>query len=173
MTRLRRCCAGALFVLVALVFGLAGCVAPAAAPDATPSASVRPSGERTARSPSPAASSARGTASDARPGGDVDRESGLRWVDLADLPPEASETLDEIRQGPPFPTRKDGTTFGNRERILPRRDSGYYREFTVPTPRSSDRGARRIVTGGPDHGTARGEFYYTDDHYASFERIRT
>jgi ribonuclease T1 len=84
----------------------------------------------------------------------------------AALPPEARATLDRIDQGGPFPYRKDGTTFGNRERLLPLRERGYYREYTVPTPGRRDRGARRIVAG------ARGERYYTEDHYRSFKRIR-
>lgn len=117
------------------------------------------------------ASARTGSTGSTRAGG-VDPASGLRWVSLAELPPEASETVAEIEAGPPFPTRKDGAVFGNFEGLLPKRASGYYREFTVPTPGESDRGARRIVTGGPDYGTANAEFYYTADHYASFERIR-
>lgn len=84
----------------------------------------------------------------------------------ADLPPEARRTLELIRAGGPFPYRKDGTPFMNRERLLPEKPRGYYREYTVPTPGARDRGARRIVTGRG------GEFYYTDDHYRSFRRIR-
>ena len=84
----------------------------------------------------------------------------------AALPPEARATLERIDHGGAFPDRKDGTTFGNRERLLPPRERGYYREYTVPTPGRRDRGARRIVAG------ACGERYYTDDHYASFKRIR-
>lgn len=95
----------------------------------------------------------------------VDPESGLRWIALADLPPEARRTLDRIRARGPFPYRRDGAVFGNREHALPRERRGYYREYTVETPGSSDRGPRRIVTGG------RGELYYTDDHYGSFRRI--
>jgi len=82
------------------------------------------------------------------------------------LPPEARDTLARIERGGPFPYRKDGSTFRNRERLLPARERGYYREFTVPTPGARDRGARRIVAG------AGGERYYTDDHYRSFKRIR-
>ena len=59
----------------------------------------------------------------------------------------------------------DGVTFENREDLLPPRQRGYYHEYTVPTPGSNDRGARRIVTGGDE------EFYYSDDHYDSFRRI--
>ena len=87
-------------------------------------------------------------------------------IALADLPPEARHTLALIRAGGPFPYAQDGRTFGNRETLLPRRERGYYREYTVSTPGARDRGARRIVAGG------RGEFYYTADHYRSFQRIQ-
>jgi ribonuclease T1 len=87
-------------------------------------------------------------------------------VAAADLPPEARRTLALIRAGGPFPYRKDGTTFFNRERRLPPKPRDYYREYTVPTPGARDRGARRIVTG------REGEAWYTDDHYRSFRRIR-
>ena len=89
---------------------------------------------------------------------------------VADLPPEARRTLVLIRQGGPFPYRKDGTTFGNRERLLPPKRRGYYTEYTVPTPSSRDRGARRIVAGGDP--ALSDDLYYTDDHYASFRKIR-
>lgn len=99
-------------------------------------------------------------------GGGTDPESGLAWIAESDLPPEGVETLELIDAGGPFPyPDKDGTTFGNREGILPEESSGYYAEYTVPTPGSDDRGARRIVTGEG------GEFYYTEDHYESFSRI--
>jgi ribonuclease T1 len=90
------------------------------------------------------------------------------------LPPQARQTLALIRQGGPFPYRKDGAAFGNRERLLPQRPRGYYREYTVPTPGSGDRGARRIVAGRGSTGdpATGGEYYYTDDHYRSFRRIR-
>ncbi len=91
--------------------------------------------------------------------------SNLGTVRAADLPPEARQVVARIAQGGPFPYRKDGTTFGNRERRLPSRGYGYYREYTVPTPGVHGRGARRIVTG------REGELYYTDDHYRSFKRI--
>ena len=86
-------------------------------------------------------------------------------IDRTALPPEARETLARIERGGPFPFRKDGTTFHNRERLLPQRSQDYYREYTVPTPGRGDRGARRVVAG------AGGERYYTDDHYRSFKRI--
>ena len=89
---------------------------------------------------------------------------------LAELPREAQQTDQLIRAGGPFPYAKDGVTFGNRERLLPRRERGYYREYTVPTPGASNRGTRRIVCGGAPvrHPEV---CYYTDDHYASFRRI--
>lgn len=87
--------------------------------------------------------------------------------DRAGLPAEALVTLDLIARGGPFPYRKDGSEFQNRERLLPKMPRGYYREYTVETPGSRDRGARRLVTGG-DPPTV---FYYTDDHYRSFRRI--
>ncbi len=91
-------------------------------------------------------------------------------IALRELPREARETLDLIRAGGPFPHAKDGTVFGNRERLLPRQPRGYYTEYTVRTPGSRDRGARRIVAGGGPRVS--GEYWYTDDHYASFSRIR-
>jgi ribonuclease T1 len=91
--------------------------------------------------------------------------SSISEVTLADLPLEARATVALIREGGPFPYRKDGVAFGNRERLLPKAPRGYYREYTVPTPGAGDRGARRIVAGG------NGELYYTDDHYRSFRRI--
>ena len=90
---------------------------------------------------------------------------GLPAVVLADLPPEVGQTLDLIDAGGPYPYDQDGGVFQNREEILPDEPDGYYREYTVETPGSDDRGARRIVAGDG------GELYWTDDHYASFARI--
>lgn len=87
-------------------------------------------------------------------------------VAAADLPQEARETLKLIRQGGPFPYERDGAVFGNFEKLLPQRERGYYREYTVKTPGAGNRGARRLVAG------KNGELYYTDDHYQSFRRIR-
>ncbi len=88
------------------------------------------------------------------------------------LPEEAIETLRLIRDGGPFPHRQDGSTFQNREGRLPRQPRGYYREYTVDTPGSDDRGARRIVAGGGIPGQSPpSEFFYTDDHYRSFRRF--
>jgi ribonuclease T1 len=94
----------------------------------------------------------------------------LPEVSVAALPREAQDTLAAIKRGGPFPYRKDGATFGNFEKRLPPRARGYYREYTVPSPGARDRGARRIVAGG-DARTS-GEYYYTHDHYRTFQRIR-
>lgn len=87
-------------------------------------------------------------------------------IPVAGLPPEARATLAAIRSGGPFPYLQDGRTFGNREKLLPRHERGYYREYTVRTPGAPGRGARRLVAGRG------GELYYTADHYRTFMRIR-
>jgi ribonuclease T1 len=91
-------------------------------------------------------------------------------VAVAALPVQGQQVLQQIYQGGPFRYEKDGTVFGNRERLLPRQTRGYYREYTVPTPGLSHRGARRIVCGG-NQPKAPEACYYTADHYASFKRI--
>lgn len=91
--------------------------------------------------------------------------NGYKTITRAELPPEAIRTLSLIQRGGPFPYRQDGQVFQNREGVLPKKQSGYYHEYTVETPGSDDRGARRIVTGAQD------EYYYTSDHYTSFRII--
>jgi ribonuclease T1 len=91
--------------------------------------------------------------------------AGMATVQEARLPAQARETLGLIDAGGPFPYEKDGSVFGNFERRLPAHKRGYYHEYTVRTPGSRDRGARRIVTGQGD------EIYYTDDHYDSFRAV--
>ena len=87
-------------------------------------------------------------------------------IGVTQLPQEARDTLALIKKGGPYPYAKDGAVFGNREARLPKQKRGYYREFTVKTPGERTRGARRIVAGrGAD-------YWYTDDHYATFRRIR-
>ncbi len=93
------------------------------------------------------------------------RFSDLPAIGLTALPPEALATLGLIDDGGPYPFDQDDGVFQNREGILPDEDEGHYREYTVVTPGSDDRGPRRIVTG------AAGERYYTDDHYDSFSEI--
>jgi len=91
-------------------------------------------------------------------------------VAKAELPREAQATERLIRAGGPFPYPKDGMVFGNRERVLPVKPRGFYREYTVKTPHARDRGARRIVCGGPEPRRQEA-CYYSDDHYASFQHI--
>ena len=93
------------------------------------------------------------------------KKATIPTIAASQLPKEARDTLALIKKGGPFPYTKDGTIFGNREKILPSKPRGHYKEYTVKTPGARNRGARRIVAGG-------GDFYYTDDHYASFKRIQ-
>ncbi len=95
----------------------------------------------------------------------------LREIAFAALPAEARQTIELIKRGGPYLYQRDGVVFGNYERRLPARQRGYYREFTVTTPAAANRGARRIIAGGASHGI-NGEFYYTADHYRSFQRVR-
>ncbi len=106
-----------------------------------------------------------GPAPSAVAGGDGGGDGGLPAISRADLTAEARATLDRIAAGGPFPYAADGSTFENRERLLPLRPSGAYREYTVETPGSADRGARRIVM------ASTGEAFWTPDHYATFFRI--
>lgn len=101
----------------------------------------------------------------AGPAGSVG-SSGLPTVELTDLPREAQETIERIQDGGPFSEPEhDGTVFHNYEGLLPEQADGYYREYTVPTPGLDHRGPRRIVAGEPR------EWYWTDDHYASFAEV--
>ena len=86
-------------------------------------------------------------------------------IAVRELPIEGRATLELIKAGGPFPYAQDGRVFSNREQLLPLKNRGYYREYTVRTPGVRDRGARRIVAGSG------AEYYYTDDHYRSFKRI--
>ena len=92
--------------------------------------------------------------------------SAIQEIAYSALPREAQQTLQTIKRGGPFQFERDGVVFGNYERRLPQRNRGYYREYTVPTPGTRSRGARRIIAG------AAAEYYYSDDHYRSFRRIR-
>ncbi len=96
------------------------------------------------------------------------RDNSVGVVPVAQLPEEARATLKLIDAGGPFPYHRDGIVFQNREHRLPEQARGYYREYTVPTPGSKDRGARRIVSGDKPPLV----FYYTADHYKSFRRIQ-
>lgn len=94
----------------------------------------------------------------------------LPTIAIHELPREARQTLVLIKKGGPFPYEQDGKVFRNYEGLLPKQKRGYYHEFTVKTPRARNRGARRIVSGGVPASS--GEYYYTDDHYATFRRIK-
>lgn len=158
----------AVVALIAL-FGLIGCATKTATPPpSTTSASAAPafSGAKSGAA-SPTRPPASTKPSSADPKQQTDPESGLRFVEVSALPKEARDTLALIDKGGPFPYDKDGVTFGNFEGVLPKQARGYYKEYTVATPGSRDRGARRIVTGDNDK-----LFFYTDDHYQTFSRIR-
>ncbi len=100
----------------------------------------------------------------------VELPDKLASISIAEIPAPGAQTYELIARGGPFPYERDGTVFGNRERLLPIRYRGYYREYTVKTPGLSHRGTRRIVCGGeakkPD------ACYYSADHYASFRVIK-
>ena len=93
------------------------------------------------------------------------QQRSIPTINATDLPKEARQTIVLIKKGGPYPYRKDGSVFGNFEKLLPLHERGYYKEFTVPSPGARDRGARRIILGKA------GELYYTDNHYASFRRV--
>ena len=97
-----------------------------------------------------------------------------REVPATDLPVQARQTLALVHAGGPFPYSKDGVVFGNYEGALPKRSRGYYTEYTVRSPEARNRGPRRIVAGKGRTGDPRtsGEYWYSDDHYASFSRVR-
>lgn len=122
-----------------------------------------PDGEQSAPTQADASSASDPAAADS--GDAADPHSGLPWIAVSELPEQAQDVLERIDRGGPFRYDKDGSFFGNFERILPDERRGYYREYTVDTPGLSHRGPRRIVTGSA------GEYYWTQDHYESFERI--
>lgn len=162
----------AVLVLTALVaallaaLALAGCGGTAtverlttASPTAQPDSSANPSAPRSAASGKAGSAAPRGQLAPSR------ATTSLTTVRVAQLPKEAQTTLSLIAAGGPYPYSRDGVVFQNREGILPKRASGFYHEYTVATPGSSDRGARRVVTG--DDGAR----FYTDDHYDSFSEV--
>ena len=130
----------------------------------TPSASASPSSSR--------ASGGSGSGKSGGSGGaGGSGSSGLPSCPLNSLPTEADEVAHDILAGGPFDhPDEDGSHFGNYQRILPRKNSNFYREYTVETPGIGHRGARRIVVGGGSD-TDPDVWYYTDDHYESFCEI--
>ncbi|MCA1782788.1 MAG: ribonuclease domain-containing protein [Dermatophilaceae bacterium] len=168
---------GLLTLCVAVVAGLllvqgggGGGGATASTPAATPPPATPPPATQTATPPTATTAAPDPTgvlprATDEEPEAARTPVSGLSTIGEADLPSEAHDTLDLIRARGPFPYRQDDETFFNREGILPDRPRGYYREYTVETRGSPDRGALRIVVGQG------GDLYYTTDHYDSFRQI--
>lgn len=122
--------------------------------------------ETTTDDPAAGATATAGPSGTAYPSDARTPESGLETVAESRLPREARATLALIRAGGPYPYDQDDRTFQNREGILPQQKRGYYREYTVETPGSDDRGARRIISG------REGDRYWTDDHYDSFRQIQ-
>jgi ribonuclease T1 len=146
----------AVVVLVVAMVGGGALTAPSSTPGGgvqttTPSAGLVPT--------SPAAVPSRTTAAA------VENPSGLPSINASQLPKEARQTLALIAKGGPYPYDRDGVNFGNFEGLLPKKSGGFYKEYTVPTPGESDRGARRIIVG---KDAAK---YYTPDHYESFKFI--
>ena len=156
----------ALLTVVVLAFVLAGIPqTETAPPDAGQPATSQPAAPATSAVANPSATSAVANPPETPAAPSVANTSGLPEVRASELPDEARRTLALIARGGPYPYTRDDVTFGNFERILPRKPTGYYKEYTVPTPGESDRGARRIVAGKA------GEKYYTPDHYNSFTFI--
>jgi ribonuclease T1 len=175
----RRCVRrAAALLLLLLIWALGACAAdnPAvpgrAGAQATPALTPAPARQST---PSLAASTGAPTATPAvakipiktrhAPATPTVALGGLPTIQYDKLPVQARETIALIQHGGPFPYRQDGAVFQNRERLLPARPNGYYHEYTVKTPGSPDRGARRIIAGD------KRELYYTDDHYDSFTQV--
>ena len=131
-----------------------------AAPKSSPKTSIPASNSSNSNPTKSATSVAVAPAGGANAG-----KSGLEIVKAASLPPEARATLKLIDANGPYPYSRDGVVYNNLEKILPKQTKGYYHEYTVVTPGSKDRGARRIIAGG------KGERFYTDDHYASFKEV--
>ncbi|GAA2826025.1 ribonuclease domain-containing protein [Kitasatospora sp. CM 4170] len=158
-----------LAVLLCALVAAAGCTGADHSATATATATATAASAATATAPRPSAprpSAPRTTAATPAPAGTwVPTDPALADVCRTRLPAQALDTLGLIARGGPYPYRSDGIVFENRENRLPRKASGYYHEYTVVTPGSADRGARRVVTGGS------GEQYWTADHYDSFQEI--
>lgn len=167
--------AGVLAVLIVLgaaflINNLGSNDSAAVATSSTKSASAKPSStkqvttQQTTAKPSNKQSTSQSNKGGAA--GTPENPSKLPALKASQLPKEGQQTLALIAKGGPYPYSRDGINFGNFEGLLPKQSGGYYSEYTVLTPGSSDRGARRIIVGKA------GEKYYTDDHYASFSFIQ-
>ena len=137
----------------------------------TPSTSASPSSSRASGGSGSGKSGGSGSTAGGSGGSGGSGSSGLPSCPLNSLPTEADEVAHDILAGGPFDhPDEDGSHFGNYQRILPRKNSNFYREYTVETPGVGHRGARRIVVGGGSD-TDPDVWYYTDDHYESFCEI--
>lgn len=145
--------AGLVIAVVVLVVAMVG-GGSLTAPRTAPPSAAPTAGQSTTPAP--------GTASTSPA---VANPSGLPTISASQLPKEARQTLALIAKGGPYPYDRDGVNFGNFEGLLPKKSGGFYKEYTVPTPGESDRGARRIIVG---KDSAK---YYTPDHYESFKFI--
>ena len=85
-------------------------------------------------------------------------------ITAKDLNTEA--TVQRIKEHKPYPHKTDGTIHRNDKGYLPvKSDPNYYHEYVHPTPGINHAGLQRVITG------ARGEWYYTPDHYETFIRF--
>lgn len=155
-------------VLVAGLLGVTACSATATQPAPTVTVTHTVTAAPSASSTTSASPGATG----ATPASPSDSQlppaaatTDLRTMTVSQLPPEAQTLLPLIAAGGPFEYSQDGQTFQNREGILPPQSYGFYREYTVETPGSPDRGARRFVVG------ENGAVFYTQDHYRSFSEV--
>jgi ribonuclease T1 len=161
----------AALVVVALAFFLIGRSSGSKA-TTTKSTTTQVASKSSAKTSTPAGNSSTSNPSKsatsvavAPAGGANAGKSGLEIVKASALPPEARTTLKLIDANGPYPYSRDGVVYNNLEKILPKQTKGYYHEYTVVTPGSKDRGARRIIAG------EKGERFYTGDHYASFKEV--
>lgn len=154
---------GAAFLINKLSAGDSGAASASSSKSAATKPSSKPSATPNSANSATSSSSKGGKSGAGSAGGNP---SKLPAINASQLPKEAQQTLALIAKGGPFPYDRDGINFGNFEGILPKKAGGYYQEYTVVTPGSSDRGARRIIVGNG------AEKYYTDDHYASFSFIQ-
>ncbi|MFV0463445.1 MAG: ribonuclease domain-containing protein [Nostocoides sp.] len=156
---------GVVALVLAAAFVLRSPATPAAVDPVSASPTVQATGRATSGTSSPGAAS-HPTSDLSTATGSATPTSGLHVVAESALPAAARHTVALIHAGGPFPYRQDGSTFSNRERILPSQPRGYYREYTVKDGAAGDRGPNRIV------GGAAGDLYWTTDHYGHFRQIK-
>ena len=155
-----------LVVVAVLAFLYLRYTADSGGTSASSSASTTAQKTSTQQTSKPSSTAAESGAASGGSAAGIDQASGLPYIAESDLPPKGQQVLAAIHAGGPFEFDEDGDVFGNFERILPKKKSGYYHEYTVKLPGDSTRGAHRLVTG--DDGTV----YWTADHYASFSVVK-